>query len=309
MSASQYGCKHPLAAKKNYRVGIINPSSGLTEVVTGFKKGMAAHGYRDGKNITYLEHNPIKLAKVDTTIQSMLASGIDLLFVTTTPATLKAKRAVAGTKVPVVFTPVFAPVESGIVTSLSMPDGNLTGVRVGGSIAKTLGWLLAVRPQTKKIFVPLPYEDKAASSTLNDLTAAAKKFAIEVDAVNITTKEDLEKALAQIPADADSVWLSCSTLLFSNLKEIVAVATAHDLPVASSTHQQAEGVLVSYGVNFSLLGQQASRMADKILQGASPADLPVETAEFFLGVNLPKGRELGITIPDDIIEQADFVVR
>ncbi len=303
------GCDTSPSTEKQYQVGIINPSSGLSEVVEGFKQGLAEHGYREGDNLTYIDYGPIKINEVTTTIKEMLSrQHLDLLYTTTTRGTQIAKQTVVGKDVPVVFAPVFAPEKSGIITSLPKPGGNLTGVKVGGSSSSTFHWLLSIMPDIKHIFVPFHCTDPAASMCFKDMSLAASKAGVMVEVANVTNKTELETALANIPENTDAIWLSCSPLIFSNIKEIVAVATARQLPVASTTHQLEEGVMVSYGVNNFALGKQASRLAAQILQGTAPSEIPVETAEFFLSINLPIATTLGIEIPTHILRQADFII-
>jgi putative ABC transport system substrate-binding protein len=306
---SLVGCqKHET---KTYVVGIINPSAGLADVVKGFKDGMEKRGYHEGKNITYLYDGPLGgTAKADAKINEMLARNVDLIYSLTTPASKKLNEALAGKKVPGVFGPVFDPVESGIVAALARPGGRLTGVRVRGSTPKALEWLLSIVPGVKRIYVPFHVTDDAACATLTDLRETAAKFNIRIITENVTTAQELEKALANIPADADALWLTCSELLYSNVGKIATAAASRKIPTASSTHSPyKDGILVSYGENDFVLGGQVSRLADKLLKGAPPESLPVETAEYTLGINLQTARTIGITVPADIIKQADFLVR
>ncbi len=86
-------------------------------------------------------------------------------------------------------------------------------------------------------------------------------------------------------------------------------AERRKLPIAASTSLHEFGVLVSFGEENHKLGQQASRLADNILKGASPEDIPVENSDYYLGINLSAARKSGIKVPDDILRQADFIVR
>ena len=303
----QMGCDTKQAPAPHYRVGIINPSSGLNEVVKGFKLGMTKHGYIEGDNLTYIEYGPITLDEVAATTRKMMEQDIDLLYTTTTHGTQTAKETVAGTDIPIVFAPMFAPEKSGVVDSLMKPGGNVTGVKVGGSSTNTFHWLMKILPNAKNIFVPFHCTDPAASMCFTDLNLAARITEIEIEGVEVTNKAELEAALDSIPAETDALWLSCSPLLYSNIEEIITAAMARKIPVASTTHQQEDGVMISYGYNNILLGKQVSRLADLILQGTPPANIPVETAEFFLGINLTIAKELGIEIPSHILRQADSI--
>lgn len=296
---------------RTYVVGIINPSSGLEDVVRGFKQGMEKRGYHEGENITYLYDGPMDgIKKAETTISHMLTGDVDLMYSLTTPATKKLKKALDGTDIPGVFGPVFDPVSSEIVDSLAKPDGQLTGVKVRGSTAKALEWLLAILPDVKRIFIPFHSTDKAACQTVEDLEETASKLDIELVTEDVTSAEEIEQALTKIPDDVDALWLTCSHLLMSNVQTIVEAATALNIPVASSTHsRQQSDILVSYGENDLSLGEQVSRLADKILHGIHPGDVPVENADYLLTINLRTARTLNIDVPDSVLRQADSIIR
>ncbi|MBI5632345.1 MAG: ABC transporter substrate-binding protein [Nitrospirae bacterium] len=303
------GCEQ--RQNKAYSVGIINPGSGYDEVVKGFKAGMEKRGYSEGKNITYLYDGPLKnLNDADVRIKGMLAGNVDLIYSLTTPATKRVKAALAGTNVSAVFGPVHDPVSSGLVNSLANPGGQLTGIKVRGSTPKALEWLRAIVPAVKVIYVPFHITDDAACQTVDDLRETAAKFNIHLVTENVTNKKELETALMNIPHNADAIWMTCSNLLFSNVDKIVKAASARKIPTASSTHSPyRSGILISYGENDFHLGEDVSRLADKLLKGASAAQVPVETAEFFLGINLQTARAIGIKVPPEVIKQADFLVR
>ncbi|HIJ78556.1 MAG: ABC transporter substrate-binding protein [Desulfobulbaceae bacterium] len=292
-----------------HKIAIINPSKGLNSVVEGFMAGMKARGYDEGKNVTYFYYHDISMAEVDGAIAEIMTKDVDLVYSLTTPATLKAKKAFAETGIPLLFAPVFSPVDAGVVDSLAHSGGNLTGLKLRGSTAKALGWLQAVVPGVKRIFVPVHRADSASCMTLEDLQAAADQMGIELVVAEIATPQDLAKVLADIPAKVDGLWLTCSHMLFTHVHDIVAAATARRLPVAATAHIPGSGVLVSYGDANVRIGEQISHMADRILLGASARDMPIETADFLLTINLKTANRLGITIPDEILRQVDIFER
>ncbi|NJD56327.1 MAG: hypothetical protein FIA94_07980 [Nitrospirae bacterium] len=307
--AVQNGCRQQRA--KTYTVGIINPSAGLQEVVTGFKGGMEKLGYNEGNNIIYLYDGPLSgMENVDAKVREMLGRKVDLIYSLTTPATKKLKEALDGTNVPGVFGPVHDPVRSGIVKSLSEPGGQLTGVKVRGSTPKAMDWLRAIVPGVKRIYVPFHNTDDAARMTVDDLRETAAKFGIQVITENATNAGELERSLKNIPPDTDAIWMTCSHMLLSNVDKIVRSAASRGIPTASSTHSPyRRGILMSYGESDARLGEQVSRLVDKLLRGAVPAQVPVETADFFLGINLQTARAIDISVPLQVIKQADFIVR
>ncbi len=262
-------------------VGIINPSSGLANVVSGFKEGMEKQGYHEGENIRYIDAGPLGgMDPVDESIQAMLAANVDLIYSLTTPATRKLKKALEGINTPGVFGPVFDPVSSGIVDSLGRPGGQLTGVKVRGSAAKAMEWLVAVMPDVKRIFIPFHSDDLAACQTVEDLEAITSKFGIEMITAPVNSPAELEKALVKLPEDIDALWMTCSYMLMQHLDKIVNAATEQNVPTASSAHTKENSkVMLSYGENDVSIGAHVSRLAVKVLEGSLPANIPVEPTE------------------------------
>ena len=296
--------------QENYTVGIINLNPNLDRIISEFKRNMALRGYKEGVNITYLYRGTLaNPQQIDQEVVDMLNAKVDLLFTMTTPATKKVKELTRGKKLPILFAPVFSPVTSGIVDSLAKPGGMATGIKTRGSTAKTLEWFVKSVPTAKRIFVPVHYTDKAAIQTMEDLESAAEFFGVELVIRKAGNKQELDKVLSDIPVDIDAVWLTHSHLIVSNIQQIIAAATALKKPVISSTGQHEKGLMLSYAPSHEKIGKQASRMADKLLTGVSPAVIPVETADFFLSLNLKIAQAIGITIPDDVISQADIVIR
>ena len=95
----------------------------------------------------------------------------------------------------------------------------------------------------------------------------------------------------------------------SNFDIIVASASALNKPVISPSSQHNKGVMLTYGVSKNMIGKQASRMTDKLLKGISPSVIPIETAEFFIGLNVKTAKKIGVSIPTHILNQAEFIVR
>jgi len=145
-------------------------------------------------------------------------------------------------------------------------------------------------------------------ATLADLREAAAKLDIHITTEDISNEKELEHALAHVPADADALWMTCSHLLFSNSDKIAGAALSRKIPAASSTQSpNRKGMLVSYGESDFVLGEQVGRLAHHILRGTPPSSLPVETADFFLRIDLKVAQALGISVPNNILQQAHYI--
>jgi len=287
-------------------VGIINPNRGMVGTTLGFINGMEESGYRENDNIIYIKHETSD--GIDDALAQMIDSKVDLIFTVTTPVTKKAKAATSTTKIPVVFA-LHDPVGSGVIKSLVHPASNLTGVQLRGSTAKSLEWLLAVDPKIKNIYVPVKFDTKAARQSLEDLQKVAGQVGVRLTVKEVKTEEELQGALAGMGKDVDAIFILHSILIFSNVDKIVEASIVAGVPVASGSNLYESGVTVTFGSHSEYSGKQVSRLAVRLLQGASAENIPTEVSEFFLGVNLKTAKQAGIQIPNEVLLQADFIVR
>lgn len=293
---------------ENVTIGVVNITPTIDALFDGFKAGMAELGYVEGENVTYLYEGATgNFEGLQPAVHHLLEADVDLIFAITTPAALTAKQAVEGTDIPVLFAAVAFPVESGLVESLINPGVNLTGVDSGGFVAKQTEWLLAIAPDTERLFVP--YNPANSTSELAELEAIVGPLGIELIAIEVTTVDDLLSVLDAVPEDVDAIFVLASGFLTAHLSKFVESAIEHKLPLTSVGEGAKAGALMSFGHNYVPVGKQASRLAAKILEGTGAADLPVETADFFLSVNLLTADSIGLDISDNVLEQADVIVR
>jgi putative ABC transport system substrate-binding protein len=273
---------------KTYTVGVLIQAQSLASVFDGLKAGMTELGYIEGKNVTYLYDGPTgTIEGLKPAAESLKSRKPDLVFTVGTPPALAAKEVFAGTDVPILFAPVFNPDKEGLVASFRNPGGNLTGVNPTDTIGKALGWLIEIVPGVKRIYVPSNPQEGPAVQSLQSLTDAAKTEGVELVVSEGSTPEELDAITQTIPENVDAVFVLRS----------------------DSGGMVAAGAMVGYGCGFSEMGEQAARMADKILKGADPATLPVENAESYLGINLQTAQTIGIEVPDSILNQAKQIVR
>lgn len=287
-------------------IGIINPNRGMVGTTVGFIKGMEESGYRENDNVVYIKHESAD--GIDDALVQMIGRKVDLIFTVTTPATKKAKAATAATGIPVVFA-LHDPVSSGVIKSLVNPASNLTGVQLRGSSSKSLEWLLAVDPKIKNIFVPVKFDTKAARQSLEDLQKVAGQVDVRLTVKEVNSEQELQNALAGMGEDVDAIFILHSILIFSNVDKIVEASIAAGIPVASGSNLYESGVTITFGSHSEYSGKQVSRLAVRLLQGASAANTPAEVSEFFLGVNLKTAKQAGIQVPNEVLLQADFIVR
>lgn len=296
-------------------VGIINLLPDLDSAVEGFEAGMAEIGYVEGEDVTYVYPGATgHPAALEGAAQDLMAAEVDLIFCVTTPACLAAQAATQGTDVAVVFSAVTDPVAAGLVADLSQPDGNATGITVGAQDAinegRRLEWLLQVVPQTRRVYIPYNPEDAVATTSLATVEDVASTLEIELVLQEARTTDEVQAALDATPEDVDAMFVFADQVVVADVSAIVDTALERDLPLSTPNSLGPElGALMSYGSDLYAAGNQAARLADQILRGSNPDDLPVETPEFFLTLNLNTAEAIGLEIPDEVLRQADTIIR
>lgn len=292
-------------------VGVVQLTPVDATTLQGFKEGMGKLGYREGKDIIYLDEGPAgTIDRLEPLIRRQLAAKPRLFFVSSTPATQAVKNHPGTSGIPVVFAPVNDPVNAGVVASLKAPGGNITGIRLPAGDDLRLEWLKKIAPSVKQVYLPYNPADRSALASLELARQAAAVLGIELLAEAIRSGEEVRPALAALPANVDAIFLPRDSTIEARIADFTATALERRLPLCAPSLLQVEaGALFSYGFMHHQIGQQAARLADQILRGTAPADLPVETAESRLVINQATARAIGLPIPGEILRQAEQVIR
>jgi putative ABC transport system substrate-binding protein len=292
--------------EKTYSVGILNISPFLDPVIDGFKDGMTELGYIEGENITYVYEGPDGL-----TPEQLVEAEVDLIF-STTGIDAGAAREVTDS-IPIIFNLVADPVGIGLVEAVASPGGNVTGVMTVLPDARRLELLTEMAPGIKRVLVPNEPARPQTGVVLEEIRPVAEKLGLELVVVDAEDDESIAALQQSPPEGIDAIFLlgSGGANPIATPEWSVA-AIEHGLPI-SSEHplMTAEGVgpLMSYGTDTYEVGKQAAGLVDAILQGRDPAETPVLTAELFLTVNLQTADAIGLEISDDVLAQANNVIR
>ncbi len=295
---------------KDYKVGVIIWIEPLVPVVEGIQAGLKEQGYVEGENITFLNEGALgSLEAVESTVQRYIEADVDAIISISTPPTQIVMDAVEDSRIPVVFGAT-DPVGAELVESLAHPGGNLTGVATGIAEDIRLEWLLRMAPDTQIIYAPYNPEDKSGTFALGMVTGAAEELGVKIVAPEVSTSEDVIQVIESMPSDIDAIFMLPDSLIATGNDAWFEAALVRKLPLSSSGSPPSEtGQLVSYGFTLFDAGEQMSRILIKVLEGADPADLPVETVEFYLGINLVTAERIGLDIPDEILQAADHIIR
>ena len=227
------------------------------------------------------------------------------------PAALAAKAATS--TIPVVFTTGDNPVQTGLVTSLGRPGGNVTGVHVLYTEleSKKLGLLRDVVPQADVVAALVNQTRSVAASQTAELQAAAQKFGQRIQIINAATEQDLEPAFASMVQLKVGALLQGADPFFNTVRDqIVSLAARHAIPAIYEQRAfVAAGGLMSYGTNLADAYRQAGVYTGRILKGEMPGDMPVvQATKFELVLNLKTAKALSLTIPSGLLTIADEII-
>jgi ABC-type uncharacterized transport system substrate-binding protein len=297
-------------------IGFLHP--GFPEANAGllaaFRKGLTETGYAEGRNVAidfrwaYGDYS--RLAELAADLVRRQVAVIVTPIGTTTALAAKAATAT----IPIVFSAGTDPVKAGIVTSLSRPGGNVTGVNYMAAElgAKRLGLLHEMAPRAARIaFLVNPANPIPAESMIKDMEAAASVAQRHIDVFTASTNREIETAFAAlVQSRADALIVGAEPFFIDRRVQIVTLATRHLLPTVYFLREFVEiGGLMSYGASDLFRYREVGIYTGRVLKGEKPADMPVvQPTKFELVINLPTARAIGIEVPPSLLAQADEVI-
>jgi putative ABC transport system substrate-binding protein len=295
---------------KTYTIGIVNIAAIINPAVDGLKAAMVEHGYTEGDNVVYIYNGPVTRDALPTEIQGLIDQNVDLIVAVTTQPAVQAKALTAENQIPVVFVPVTDPIAAEIVTDLTHPGGNVTGIISGQGETRRLEWLQTVDPTIQRVYFPYNPDDPSPVKALEELQPAAENLGLELVLVETPDEAAVLDAIANVPDDVDAIFLGPDSLVGAKYAEWVAKATELGIPTSGSSQAHvAGGILCSYSYSPYNAGELAAGLVAQILEGANPGDLPVETAEPQFSINLVTADAIGLEIPDSVLSQATIIIR
>jgi len=305
--------------KKPPTVGILEPgpapsqSNSPSVCSIGFKEGMRDLGYTEGQNILFENHYAdFKLERLRDLASQLVRSKVDVLW-THSPDTAQATKQ-ATTSIPIVLGVGVDLVEEGLVASLARPGGNITGMELRDLdlTGKRLELFKETVPTISKVAVLANPIVSSHARVPKHFEAEARALRVQLQRVEASGPETFEKAFAAMAQGrADSLMVMEGTMFARNRHLLMQLAASKRLPTASGGQHFADaGSLISYGANVGTICRRSAIFIDKILKGSKPADLPVERpTKFDLVINLKTAKQIGVTIPPNVLARADRVIR
>ena len=297
------------------RIGYLTASSLSANAarIEAFRQGLRELGYLEGKNIVIeYRHAEGKFDRLPALAAELVRLKVDVIVTAGPTSTRPAKEATVTISIIIAFDN--DPVGSGVVASLARPGGNITGLATLSPelSGKRLELLKEILPKISRVAVLGTSTTPGTAQELKEAELAAGAFGAKLQYLNVLDPKDIETAFrAAGKGRADAVLVLTSGVFNSQRKQIVELAVKNRLPAIYNAAEWVEGGgLMSYGVSVTDLYRRAATYVDKILKGAKPADLPVQQpTKFELVINLKTAKQIGVTIPPNVLARADKVIK
>jgi putative ABC transport system substrate-binding protein len=301
--------------KKVPPIGFLTPASpsAVSARTEALRERLRELGYVEGKNIViewrYAEE---KLDRLPALVAELVRLKVDVIVTGGSASTRAAKEATV--TIPSVMTQDSDPVGNGFVTSLARPGGNITGLSTLGLelSGKRLELLKEVVPRLSRVAVFGTSTVPGNAQQLRETELAAGALGVKLQHLDVLDPKDIEAAFrAASKGRADTVLVLLGPVFNSRRTQVVELAVKSRLPALYPQSEYVEdGGLMTYGVSVNDLFRRAATYVDKILIGAKPGDLPVEQpTRFELVINLKAAKQIGLTIPPNVLARADKVIK
>jgi putative ABC transport system substrate-binding protein len=300
-------------AREVPRIGILFIGDRNQPHLEAFKQGLRERGYIEGKNIAIeYRYAEGKINRLPLLAAELVKLKVDVIVTTAEMGARAARQATKTT--PIVLTTGADLVKSGLAESLAKPGGNVTGLSVleEDLSGKRLDILKEAFPKMKRVAYLWNPSAVLANPSFDQAKAIAQAVALQLRSYEVYTLAEIEKAFADMSkARPDALFVPLSPLMTLNSKRIVELALEQRLPGMYPTNQFAEeGGLMTYGPRIGDMYRRAATYVDKVLKGAKAGDLPVEQpTKFEFVINLKTAKQIGVTIPPNVLARADKVIK
>ena len=302
-------------AKKIPRVGFLVPGSpsSYSARIEAFRQGLGELGYVEGQNIIIeYRYAEGKSDRFPVLASELVQLKVDVIVTGTTPAIQAVKNTTS--TIPIVMAEVADPVAVGLVASFARPGGNITGFTTLSPDldGKRLELLKETLPKVTRVAYIFDPANSGMRIRFKEVQSAAQALAITLQSMEVRNPKELESTFEAAIRERPGALMVPNPTVLAYGRQIVDFAAKNRLPLVYDTREHAEkaGGLMSYGPNFAELLRRAATYVDRILKGAKPADLPVEQpTKFELVINLKAAKQIGLTIPPNVLARADKVIR
>jgi putative tryptophan/tyrosine transport system substrate-binding protein len=298
--------------KKIWRIGSFHV--GLDHVppsLEPLRQELKKLGYEEAKNLHFDWRNLSDQDAANVAAKDFVRNRVDVI-VAFESQTIRAAKA-ATSEIPIVMVHVNEPVTEGFVKSIAHPGGNITGFGGAGDIpAKQIELFKEVVPQLRRVLVLVDPKDPSTQHHLAEIRTTAKSLKLTLLEREAMTQPDIERVFSSLKEGAaDGVFIASPNLRTKFPTLILRLSSEKRLPLAIHRKELVEqGALFSYAHDLAPVGRLAAQYVDRILKGANPADLPFQEPSYFeLVINLKTAKQIGLTIPPNVLARADRVIK
>lgn len=292
------------ATGQTYQIGITQIVShpSLDAAREGFKQGLAEAGVQ----AEYEEQNAQGDQATATSIAQKF-TGKDLVLAIATPTAQAAAQVIPDK--PILFTAVTDPVAAGLVKTLDAPGANVTGTSDLNPVKEQIGLVKEIAPDAKSVGIVYSSGEVNSEVQVKLAQEAAKEQGLTVQTATVSNSGEVAQAANSL--DVDAYYVPTDNTVVSAIESVIGAAEAKKVPVIAGEGDSVQrGAMATFGIDYTELGKQTGQMAAKVLGGADPATLPVETQQTpKLYVNPAAAERAGITLPDALVKRADEVVK
>jgi len=311
----------PLAAKaqqaaKVFRIGYLSaPTRESVEgILQAFLRALHTLGWIEGRNVV-IEYRWAEghLDRLQGLAEDLVRRKVDVIVAPAASAALAARRATRA--IPIVMIFPNDPVGEGLVASLRLPGGNVTGttnIPISDMLGKRLQILREAVPNSMRVAMVYDPTDQTSMPPQKSFEAVGRSLGVQLQYVEVRGAEDFDAAFAAMQRQqADGILVAGGTTFLVNRSKFNELAVKHRLPTIFAVREGVEaGGLVSYGVNMTDFIGRSAAYVDKILKGTKPADLAIEQpTKFELIINMHTAKALGLKIPPSLLARADEVIQ
>ena len=296
---------------KTYKIGVVQlvEHNALDAANKGFVDGLKERGYEQGKNVEFDQQNAqADQSNLQNIAQRFVSGKMDLICAIATPA---AQTVANATKdIPIVGTAITDYVGAKLAASNEKPGGNITGTSDMNPIKEQIDLLLKIKPDAKTIGTIYCSSEVNSEVQIKAMQEYAESKGLTVKVATISTVNDLQQAAQSLVGSVDAFYEPTDNIVASAMPTLVAITDPAKIPVICAEPNMVKaGGLATYGIDYYKLGVQSGYMAADILDGkAKPADMSIEMAkDLKVTVNKADAARLGLTLPEDVLKDADIV--
>jgi ABC-type uncharacterized transport system substrate-binding protein len=301
--------------KKIARIGVLLPSTSAAtaHLLVAFGEGLREHGYVEDKSfVLESRYGDGKAERLPELARELVSLKVDVILTSTDGAIAVVKQQTQ--TIPIVMATSTDPVRTGFVASLARPGGNITGLthlapELGG---KRLELLKDIVAQLSRVAVLTDPGTQGHGPQIKELEVAARALALQLRLVEVRGPDELESAFSAMTTARAGAFIGLQQPTLDRLRErIVHLAAKNRLPAMYPNSEYVEtGGLMSYAADIGAMFRRTATYVDKILKGRKPAELPVEQPiKFELIINLKAAKQIGLTIPPNVLARADRVIK